>query len=887
MLKVRGYNPKSLNSSGKPVPVPDEADVFKFTFSKDGKDYDNVWVTLEGPRNIVLYYDDDVMDSGSENTSKNGNNDTWLAFVKNLKNWAMRRQLGFELKNGDHLAYDMAQREDMKKQENISEGYYPMGKSASYNDNVPTVKIILQHTRQIQEGEQRYRNVARIFLENTQGERILAPTNKPGIAQVYARHLAEGGVPNDERWNHLKSLCEEYSSMAGFVRAVRGNQFNESAQRLVEEGLNHYQSLRESLGKMRGSRGYNAYFESWTPTLMETEGEETNLNELFVQETLDPRIESVMPILSRLRKNIGEMKEVSALAEWADSITEEESLTSNNPVGIPEGKGDFSQAIEQLSGWDEVEPDEPGTRQYDFDDREGGYYAQGTVVQDLKTGQIKIEFKDDGEYGGHEINDTFNSIGDAMNALRNITTRRSKSGRAQNFDTLGARELTGPDDVYKTDKIGKKGTLKKIRTDIMKASSPYRMRGGPKGVLPEDEEVDEAIHTGAALKKYRDNRFAPQNEPAKPEKEVDESALQAWLGDKKYGEKGMDALRKAGRKHVGKAKMQKIRAQFSNKEKVAEDSHEEQVARLAAYNERMAGENPPIDLGLREVGNWAKVGHYGNPIKTAWYNIAKYGIRNNKFNDSVDKAMTAIGDFPDKYDLSIPEIDALYSAYETVYDQWEQSHGAANENFINTDAQAVTTEEDAMAEAEGVLDAIKKGVAGAKQFGQDVKAAGKEAWDEVGPMLKHDWKHPIQAAMAKEGEMDEGAHTQHYNDANKFTGDIDHGDRPPTDFSADPIEASTDRIHDKISKMLKRLEKPKNEPNMKDTDLGNTLHEVDTGEDDARRSTHKGETTPEQEKEFRKKVDTYGKELEQRQKEKGNVKEGQEDFDAILRIIRK
>ena len=106
---------------------------------------------------------------------------------------------------------------------------------------------------------------------------------------------------------------------------------------------------------------------------------------------------------------------------------------------------------------------------------------------------------------------------------------------------------------------------------------------------------------------------------------------------------------------------------------VAEDSHEEQVARLAAYNEKMAGENPPIELGLREVGNWAKVGHYGDPIKTAWFNIAKYGLRNNKFNDSVDQAMLAIGDFPDKYDLSIPEIDTLYSAYETVYDQWEQS----------------------------------------------------------------------------------------------------------------------------------------------------------------------------------------------------------------------
>ena len=185
---------------------------------------------------------------------------------------------------------------------------------------------------------------------------------------------AEGGKVNDDRWGHIQSLCEEYQKMAGFVRATRNNQFNESAQKLVNEAINHYQGLRESLSKMTGKRGYEAYFESWTPPLMEDETDTSNLNELFVQETLDPRIESVMPILSKLQKNLGEMKEVSALAEWADSLvegeggpeaseepvdddmgndtfggedgedapaddlSEEESLTSNNPIGIPEGE---------------------------------------------------------------------------------------------------------------------------------------------------------------------------------------------------------------------------------------------------------------------------------------------------------------------------------------------------------------------------------------------------------------------------------------------------------------------------------------------------------------------------------------------------------------------
>ena len=64
--------------------------------------------------------------------------------------------------------------------------------------------------------------------------------------------------------------------------------------------------------------------------------------------------------------------------------------------------------------------------------------------------------------------------------------------------------------------------------------------------------------------------------------------------------------------------------------------------------------------------------------------------------------------------------------------------------------------------------------------------------------------------------------------------------------------------------------------------------EVDTGEYDARKSTHKGNPTKEQEKSFHEKVKQYGDELEQRQKEKEQtVKEGQEDLDAILRIIKK
>jgi hypothetical protein len=72
-----------------------------------------------------------------------------------------------------------------------------------------------------------------------------------------------------------------------------------------------------------------------------------------------------------------------------------------------------------------------------------------------------------------------------MNVLKNITVQvRPNTGKARDFDKLGGRTVAGPDDLYKTDRVGRKGTLNKSRMDNMKASSPYR-KTGPEGQLPE------------------------------------------------------------------------------------------------------------------------------------------------------------------------------------------------------------------------------------------------------------------------------------------------------------------------------------------------------------------------------------------------------------------
>ena len=326
-LKSRGYEPYARDTVDKKASVSD-ADLFVFKFVKNGQQYGPARVSIDEKNNLVLYTNDRLEDSPSSPSKNSDFDDSWTGLKKYLRKWSRRHGLsGFKLVRDGYLQSDMETRKDMKNKK-LNEGYHAMGKKLTYSDSIPSVKILIQHTRQIEEGEQRYRNINRIFVENVSGERFLLPTKRPGIAKVYARHIAEGGTPYDERGKHITSLVEEYTKMAGFVRATKNGQFNESTQRLVNEGVNHYQNLRETLSSMISMRGYNKYFDNYTPVLNEETDDATTLNELFVEETIDPRIESVMPILKRLSKNLNEMSEVKALEEWAETITEVEDETT-------------------------------------------------------------------------------------------------------------------------------------------------------------------------------------------------------------------------------------------------------------------------------------------------------------------------------------------------------------------------------------------------------------------------------------------------------------------------------------------------------------------------------------------------------------------------------
>jgi hypothetical protein len=312
LLKTKGFNPKSFKSGKKSV-VPGEATLISFRFKDDDKEYGTSHVAIDNLRQLILFYNRAAMRDAKT---------AWTSFIKELKNWGMRRGIQkFDLDTVDNLQDYLERRESSER---LDESYHGT-KYTSYSDKTPkTVKLIIKHNKALEETDKRYRHVDKIFVENEQGERFILPTKKPSVGYVYARLIAEGGNPYDERGKHIAEISEDISRLAGFVRATKSKQFNESIQSLVSEATEQYYKLRETLHKLRGSRGFREYFENWQPTLMENDTDIDRLKSAFENSSIDPRIEQALPTLSKFNINVSEMTESYQFEDWANDFLNEE-----------------------------------------------------------------------------------------------------------------------------------------------------------------------------------------------------------------------------------------------------------------------------------------------------------------------------------------------------------------------------------------------------------------------------------------------------------------------------------------------------------------------------------------------------------------------------------
>jgi hypothetical protein len=135
--------------------------------------------------------------------------------------------------------------------------------------------------------------------------------------------VRQGGKPYDIRGCHITETVNEIAVLSRFNRASANRILEGVTQELVTEAQQYYQTLRENLKHMASNRGYTTYFESWHPaTINEQEGVVDNIKTLFIEQSIDSRIEAALPLLAKIQQRGQEMKEAEIFENWINNLSE-------------------------------------------------------------------------------------------------------------------------------------------------------------------------------------------------------------------------------------------------------------------------------------------------------------------------------------------------------------------------------------------------------------------------------------------------------------------------------------------------------------------------------------------------------------------------------------
>jgi len=257
---------------------------------------------------------------------------SWYELLTQLRYFAKRNLMSFSLKNINRLKYSMQGMAAIK--EGLYEGWNGTSKT-SYNPQRKKTRIIAKHSKKIGEGDQRFRNIKSLFIENAEGERFKLPFINIGGARAMARHVSEGGNPYDVFGQHITETVKDIGALSRFMRVKSLNESEETTS-LIENCKAHYKKLRESLKTIGKVRGYNTYKESWSPAdINEDDALIENIRSLLLPEGSDARVDEAIPALTRAlagtmsiqetNPSIGDnnnMRELRAFEDWAQSISE-------------------------------------------------------------------------------------------------------------------------------------------------------------------------------------------------------------------------------------------------------------------------------------------------------------------------------------------------------------------------------------------------------------------------------------------------------------------------------------------------------------------------------------------------------------------------------------
>lgn len=329
-LVSKDFDPKPLDLMGKDVIDPSQADLFSFEYKTENKNYGTVVVLLDSESNMEVYYGDNV----GRTMESNDKND-WYDFLYLLRNLAKKNMYTFSLNNMNRLKYNMKTMAAVTEGK-LLEGYYGTSKT-SYSNQPMETKLIIKHSRPLGEDDARFRNVKTLFVQTQEGERFKLPFTSLSGGKAMARHVAEGGNPYDAFGQHIVEMMAEMATLQRFVRASKNKDYSGEAGELVEQAVNHYSALKRKAKRMIGRRGYHEELEAYDPiTITDLDETVDAVRELFIQQSLDERVEQALPLLAKIQET--NMKEADIFERWVDDLINEDPTQQEEDEQLEEAK---------------------------------------------------------------------------------------------------------------------------------------------------------------------------------------------------------------------------------------------------------------------------------------------------------------------------------------------------------------------------------------------------------------------------------------------------------------------------------------------------------------------------------------------------------------------
>ena len=338
---------------------PEDARFFDFVFESGGADIGSVTISLVDDQ-FKIYYSKELTEGLGENKQQ------WYNFLREMRQFAKRRLMTFDVRDITKSNLERKDFEFLRTQQqefrdsDMNEGKMYGSIKSSYQDLGETAKIIVRHKRPVDEDVRgsRSRHISKIFIENTDGERMLLPFKNLLGARAAARHVSEGGQLHDDIGTHITNTVGQMAQLKNFVNYSKRNKLvNENTVDIVESVRDAYNNIRQDLTRMTSRRGYSNFAESFEP--VEVTLSEDDLDEMKDQFTVkkhDDNVFESLPLINSIYKTAMENKanKVGQFREFIESgdLVLESSLDSDmlaRSIKHENVKGLVQAALEDIS----------------------------------------------------------------------------------------------------------------------------------------------------------------------------------------------------------------------------------------------------------------------------------------------------------------------------------------------------------------------------------------------------------------------------------------------------------------------------------------------------------------------------------------------------------